>query len=52
MNDQDCHILINGSQTGIFIRANQGFEVDINEVPITSFKVVEAGITYNWVGHF
>jgi hypothetical protein len=50
-NDQDCHIIINGGNQ-IFIRANQGFEMDEMDKPITSFKIAESSITYNWVGTY
>ena len=45
-NDQVCHVFINGSTSPIYIRASQG----VNLSYIYSFKVVEDGITFNWVG--
>jgi hypothetical protein len=50
-NDQDCHIIINGGNQ-IFIRANQGFEMNEIDDTITSFKIVESGITFNWIGTY
>lgn len=44
-NDDACHISINGGSY-IYIRANQGIAVDV----ITSLKIEENGITFNWVG--
>lgn len=52
MNDQDCSVLINSNTTPIFLRAGQGFETNEADAPIYSFKIVEAGITYNWLGAF
>ena len=45
INDQDCHVSINGSEY-IFIRANQGITVDT----IHSLKIEEDDITFNWIG--
>jgi hypothetical protein len=50
-NDQDCHIIIN-SGNQIFLRANQGFEMNEIDETITSFKIVESGITFNWIGTY
>ncbi|MEH7116041.1 hypothetical protein V7128_01280 [Neobacillus vireti] len=52
MNDQDCSVYINESTSAIFLRAGQGFETNESDAPIYSFKIVEAGITYNWLGAF
>lgn len=49
LNNQDCTIKINGGDP-IFLRANQGFNMDRIDQPIKSFVVVEEGITYNWIG--
>lgn len=43
-NYQDVHVVINGG-SAIYVKANQG--VNINS--IFSFKVVEAGIEFNWM---
>ena len=55
INDQDCHVKINGDTNQIYLRAGQGFEInrsDKKDFLISSFIVVEAGITYNYVGQF
>jgi hypothetical protein len=52
MNDTDCSVLINGNTNAIFLRAGQGFETNEIDSPIHSFKIVESGISYNWLGAF
>jgi hypothetical protein len=47
----DCHVIINGGNP-IFLKANQGFEMDEDDAPITSFKVVESGTQYSFIGAF
>lgn len=49
--NQDCHVKINGGDQ-IFITSGQGFEMDENDAPITSFIIVESGITFNFLGAF
>lgn len=44
-NDQACTISINGG-TAVYFRANQGISVDV----INSCKIIENGITFNWIG--
>lgn len=44
--DQNCVMLINGSASGIYVRANQILTID----KCSSLKITTAGITYNWVG--
>ena len=51
VNDQICTIKVNGGDP-IYLRANQGFKTEKGDIQVTSFKVVEANITYNWIGHF
>ena len=51
VNDQICTVIVNGSDP-IYLRANQGFKTEKGDMDITSFKVVEGAITYNWLGHF
>lgn len=51
-NDQSCHVQINGNTGQIYLRAGQGFNVDQNDKAVTSFMVVESGITFNWIGAF
>ncbi|MFK3936673.1 hypothetical protein ACI2JA_04045 [Alkalihalobacillus sp. NPDC078783] len=49
MNDQDCTLVIN-NQKGIFLREGQGFNVEQSDTPVSSLKIVEDGITFNWIG--
>lgn len=50
-NEQNCTVRINGAVT-IFLKAGQGFEVSHDDFPITSFKIVEANVTFNWIGSY
>lgn len=52
MNDQQCSVLINSNTNPIMLRAGQGFTMSEIDSPIYSFKIVEAGITYNFIGAF
>jgi hypothetical protein len=52
MNDSDCSVLINENSAAIFLRAGQGFETNELDSPIYSFKIVEAGISYNFLGAY
>ncbi len=45
----ECHVSINGGAP-IYLRAGQGFQMDAHDSPITSFKISESGITYNFLG--
>jgi hypothetical protein len=49
MNDEQCKILINRSENPILLRAGQGFSTSEIDAPIYSLKIVEEGITYNWI---
>lgn len=51
-NTETCHITINSASTSIYLRAGQGFSMDITDYPITSFKVVENNIHYNWIASY
>lgn len=51
INKQSTQIIIN-SETTLFLDANQGFEMDENDEPITSFIVVEAGINFQWIAGY
>jgi hypothetical protein len=51
MNDQDCHVKINGGDQ-IFLRAGQGWQMDQNDKPISSFIIVDSTITFNWFGAY
>lgn len=51
INDQDCTIKINGGDP-IFLRAAQGFDSGKVDVLIRSFVIVEASVTYNFIGAY
>jgi hypothetical protein len=46
-NDQACHVKINGGNQ-IYLRAGQGLDTSDANKPITSFVIVESGITFNY----
>lgn len=50
-NEQSCTVRINGGNP-IFLRANQGFNIDLHDAPIWSFVIVEPNIHYNWIGAY
>lgn len=52
MNDEDCTIIINNSEEPIYLRARQGFNMEIYDKTINSFVIVESGIHYNFVGAY
>jgi hypothetical protein len=49
--DQSCSVKINGGSP-IYLKAGQGFEIQKEDAPIWSFVIVEAGISYNWIGAY
>ncbi|GLO66149.1 hypothetical protein [Oceanobacillus kimchii] len=49
LNDEDVHVKINNSHP-IFIRAGQGFSMNEVDAYINSFVIVDAGISFNWIG--
>lgn len=51
MNSDDCTVIIN-NKTKVFLRANQGFTMNEADSPIYSFKIVEPGVNYNWIGAY
>lgn len=51
MNYGDCTLIIN-NQTEVFLKANQGFNTDETDAQITSVKIKETGIDYNWIGAY
>lgn len=51
MNEADCTILIN-NKTKIFLKAGQGFSTTVEDQPITSLKIIESGVKFNWVGGY
>ena len=51
INYSDTNVIING-KTNLFLKANQGFETDINDANIYSFVITEADVDYQWVGAY
>lgn len=51
MNLTSCTVVING-EVELFLLADQGFAITRNNLPITSFKIKEANVEYNWIGSF
>ena len=51
-NQAACTILINDSIVPIYLDANQGFDIGVEDAPIYSFKIVQGGIAYNCVGAY
>lgn len=51
INTEACTIIINGGDP-IYLRANQGFAIDQNDKKITSFKIVEDNVTYNYIAAY
>lgn len=52
INQSACTVLVNDSIVPIYLAANQGFETGYEDTPIYSFKIIEAGIVYNYVGAY
>jgi hypothetical protein len=50
-NTEVCHVSINGGDW-IYLKAGQGFNSELNDANITSFKIQEAGIHYNFIAAF
>ena len=50
MNYSDCVLIINGEE--VFLKANQGFTTGYDDVMISSVKIKETGIEYNWIGAY
>lgn len=50
-NLDDVTIVINGDTT-LFRGAKEGFEMGVEDKPITSFVIKEAGVQYNWTGAY
>ena len=48
VNFADCTVLVN-NESKLFLKAGQGFNAS-EKLPISSFKVIESGIEYNWIG--
>ena len=50
-NNADCHIKVNGSGS-IYLKAGQNFEMDETNPMISSFIIVDANVSFSWVGVF
>lgn len=50
-NDQACQVIIN-NETTLYLRANEGFNIELGDKEIFSFKIVQADITFNWHGAY
>lgn len=51
VNDQACHVVVNG-KWNLYLRDGQGFNIELGDKHITSFVIVEGGITFNWIGAY
>lgn len=51
MNYQDCRISINNG-TPIFLKAEQGFSSDRGDALISSFKILESNIEYQFISAY
>ena len=49
--DQECTIIINNGSP-LFLRAGQAFSTNETDWKITSFKIKEKGITYNFIAAY
>ena len=45
LNDQVCTISID-NQTPVYVRAGKGVSINV----VNSCKIIEAGITFSWIG--
>ena len=50
INYDDCTLIVNGEE--IFLKSGQGFTTDFEDVKISSVKIKESGIAYNWIGSY
>lgn len=56
LNSEECHVILNGDsglygeENKIFLRKNQG--LNLKDMRIESFVIVEKGLEYNWVGEY
>jgi hypothetical protein len=51
INNQECTIEINDNDP-IFLRAYQGFNMNVHDREIYSLSIVEADIKFSWFGAF
>ncbi|MGD6896095.1 hypothetical protein [Bacillus infantis] len=52
LNTDPCSIIINDDGKPKYLREQQGFEISHLDFPIHSFKIVEGGIEFNWMGGY
>lgn len=50
-NTQNCTVIIN-KKAIVFLKAGQGFEMNVGDEPIHSFIVMESGIEFTWIGGY
>lgn len=50
-NETTCNVIIN-KKFPISLSAGRGFEVDYDDVPITSFVIVEENTPYEFIGTY
>lgn len=50
MNYGNCTLIVNGEE--IFLKSNQGFNTDYDDAMISSVKIKENGVEYNWIGAY
>lgn len=51
MNRQDVTVIIN-KKTTAYLEARQGFNMEQGDEPIFSFVIVDANVTFNFIGAF
>lgn len=57
-NFQDCHIIIEWVESGqtktstCFLRAYEGWGINVGDMPITAIKIVENSIQYTYQGYY
>jgi len=49
-NNTACHIKLNGSANQIYLASGQGFEMDMYDSQLFSFVIVEAGVSFSYIG--
>lgn len=57
-NLQDCHIIIEWQENGqtktstCFLRAFEGWSMNVGDMPITAIRIVENSIQYTYQGYY
>lgn len=51
LNSQACTVIVNGKDRNV-LDADQGFQINENDVTIDSIVIVETGIDYKWFGKY